>query len=47
MIPRWATPLEGFEIAALASNWPGGSIRKLERLVEMLFEARERHWPRQ
>ncbi|WP_161633508.1 AAA family ATPase [Mesorhizobium erdmanii] len=45
--PRWATPLEGFELAALASNWPGGSIRKLERLVEKLVEARERHWGRQ
>jgi len=45
--PRWGTPLEGFELAALASNWPGGSIRKLERLVEKLVEARERHWGRQ
>jgi hypothetical protein len=41
--PRWATPLEGFEIEALRSAWPGGSIRKLQRLVEMLVEARERH----
>lgn len=45
--PRWAMPLEGFELAALASNWPGGSIRKLERIVEKLVEARERHWGRQ
>ncbi|MDF3217935.1 MULTISPECIES: hypothetical protein [Mesorhizobium] len=45
--PRWAAPIEGFELAALASNWPGGSIRKLERLVEKLVEARERHWGRQ
>ncbi|TPL02547.1 AAA family ATPase [Mesorhizobium sp. B2-4-14] len=45
--PRWGTPLEGFELAALAGNWPGGSIRKLERLVEKLVEARERHWGRQ
>ncbi|RVA45249.1 AAA family ATPase [Mesorhizobium sp. M7A.F.Ca.US.001.01.1.1] len=45
--PRWGTPLEGFELAALANNWPGGSIRKLERLVEKLVEARERHWNRQ
>ncbi|MER9371166.1 AAA family ATPase [Mesorhizobium sp. M0491] len=44
---RWAMPLEGFELAALASNWPGGSVRKLERLVEKLVEARERHWGRQ
>ncbi|MCA0058511.1 MULTISPECIES: AAA family ATPase [unclassified Mesorhizobium] len=45
--PRWGTPLEGFELAALASNWPGGSIRKLERFVGKLVEARERHWGRQ
>lgn len=41
--PRWATPLEGYEIDALRSAWPGGSIRKLERLVELLVETRERH----
>jgi hypothetical protein len=41
--PRWATPLEGYEIEALARAWTGGSIRKLERLVEILVETRERH----
>ncbi|MBY5505319.1 AAA family ATPase [Rhizobium leguminosarum] len=40
--PRWATPLEGFELDALASAWTGGSLRRLERLVEVLREARER-----
>ncbi|WP_119256042.1 DUF6634 family protein [Shinella zoogloeoides] len=45
--PRWATPLEGFELDALASFWTGGSIRKLERLVEVLREARERARRRQ
>ena len=40
--PRWATPLEGFELDALASVWTGGSIRRLERLVEGLRDARER-----
>ncbi|MET4691915.1 AAA family ATPase [Sinorhizobium fredii] len=40
--PRWATPLEGFELDALASVWRGGSIRRLERLVEGLRDARER-----
>lgn len=39
---RWATPIEGFELQALASVWKGGSIRRLERLVEGLREARER-----
>jgi hypothetical protein len=41
--PRWATPLEGYEVEALARVWIGGSIRKLERLVETLVETRERH----
>jgi hypothetical protein len=38
---RWATPLEDFELQALADNWPGGSIRRLERLLERLVETRE------
>jgi len=40
--PRWATPLEGFELDALARAWTGGSLRRLERLVEGVREARER-----
>ncbi|TCM55659.1 ATPase family protein associated with various cellular activities (AAA) [Rhizobium sp. PP-F2F-G48] len=40
--PRWATPLEQFELDALADVWTGGSLRRLERLVEGLREARER-----
>ncbi len=45
--PRWATPLEGFELEAAASVWSGGSIRTLERIVEQLVEARERERPLQ
>jgi ATP-dependent Lon protease len=45
--PRWATPLEGFELAALKGVWTGGSIRKLERPVAKLLEARERERRRQ
>ncbi|TIP51654.1 MAG: AAA family ATPase [Mesorhizobium sp.] len=45
--PRWATPLEAFELAALSAAWHGGSIRKLERLVEVLIETRERERSRQ
>lgn len=41
--PRWATPLEGYEIEALIGAWKGGSIRKVMRLVETLVETRERH----
>ncbi len=39
--PRWAKPLEGFELDALAKVWTGGSIRRLERVVEGLRKARE------
>ena len=45
--PRWATPLDATELAALAANWQGGSVRQLERLIETIVEARERHHPRQ
>jgi hypothetical protein len=45
--PRWATPLEPDEHEELAEHWQGGSIRKLERLIEVLVEARERYTPRQ
>jgi hypothetical protein len=44
---RWAAPLQDFEMEALRKNWPGGSIRKLERLLEVLIEARERNRLRQ
>ncbi|MHA6646239.1 AAA family ATPase [Mesorhizobium sp. A623] len=44
---RWAAPLQDFELEALRRNWAGGSIRKLERFVEALVEARERNRPRQ
>jgi hypothetical protein len=37
---RWAIPLDGIELDALARTWPGGSLRKLERLVEAVFKAR-------
>lgn len=45
--PRWATPLKPCEVDALLVAWRGGSIRKLERLVEVLYEARERERSRQ
>lgn len=45
--PRWSTPLEPFELAALSAAWSGGSIRRLERLVEVLIEGRERERSRQ
>jgi hypothetical protein len=45
--PRWATPLDQVEIDAIASAWPGGSIRRLYRLIEKLVELREAMQPRQ
>ena len=44
--PRWATPLDTTELAALAANWQGGSIRQLERLMRDRRRGR-RHQPRQ
>lgn len=39
---RWATPLERSELEALSKAWRGGSIRKLERQMEVLIKAREK-----
>ncbi|SDB74522.1 hypothetical protein SAMN02927895_05249 [Belnapia rosea] len=39
--PRWAPPLDGVELAALAGAWTGGSLRHLARLVSGLAAARE------
>ena len=44
---RWATPLDQVEIDAIAAAWPGGSIRRLHRLIEKLVELREAMQPRQ
>jgi energy-coupling factor transporter ATP-binding protein EcfA2 len=40
--PRWATPLDGVEIAALSAAWTGGSIRHLTRLVRAVEHSRSR-----
>jgi ATP-dependent Lon protease len=37
---RWARPFSGIEMDALARHWSGGSLRALERLVEVVFNAR-------
>lgn len=39
---RWALPLDGMELGALAGAWRGGSIRKLARLVEGVLAVRDR-----
>jgi hypothetical protein len=38
--PRWFVPLDEMELRALASTWPGGSIRHLVRLLEGVVAVR-------
>jgi ATP-dependent Lon protease len=44
---RWIGPLSAADREVLASHWPGGSVRRLQRLVEALLRERERASPRQ
>lgn len=44
--PRFLTTLDSEEIAAVRRAWPGGSIRRLTRLVETVVAARETFGPR-
>lgn len=44
--PRFLATLDGEEIAAVRRAWPGGSIRRLSRLVEAVVMARETLSPR-
>lgn len=37
---RWALPLDGEELEALSRAWPGGSIRQLQRLIEIVIDVR-------
>ena len=39
---RWALPLDGTELAALAGAWRGGSLRRLARLVAGVLAERDR-----
>lgn len=39
---RWAGPPSGEELEALAEVWQGGSVRRLQRLVEGVLTARDR-----
>ncbi len=36
----WAA-LDAVEMSALAEAWPGGSIRKLRKLIETVLRARD------
>jgi hypothetical protein len=44
---RWITPLSATDRELLASHWTGGSVRRLQRLVEAILRERERTTPRQ
>ena len=37
----WVPPLDGAEHAAIAQNWPGGSVRRLRRMVEAILRERD------
>lgn len=40
---RWARPLDLEELDALYMAWPGGSVRALQKLVEVIIDARNTH----
>ena len=44
--PMWFPPLDSNERAAVASAWPGGSVRHLQHLVEVVLLDRENRSPR-
>jgi ATP-dependent Lon protease len=39
--PVWIAPLNGEEREAIASAWPGGSVRQLRRLIEIVLRDRD------
>jgi len=38
---RWVAPLDDIERTAIANTWPGGSVRKLQRILEAILQARD------
>ncbi|GEO13654.1 AAA family ATPase [Microvirga aerophila] len=38
---RWGSSLDGIEIEAVMKAWPGGSLRKLRRLIEVVLASRD------
>jgi ATP-dependent Lon protease len=38
---RWMPPLDGVEYAAVTTNWRGGSVRRLRRIVEAALRERD------
>jgi hypothetical protein len=39
---EWIVPFDMLEIDMIADLWRGGSIRRLSRIVEAMFDARDR-----
>lgn len=37
---RWVSPLDGIEVEAVTKAWPGGSLRKLRRVIEVILASR-------
>lgn len=44
---RWIAPIDVVERATITKHWPGGSIRRLLRILEAVLHARDRHATRQ
>lgn len=44
---QWIVPLDAVERAATARHWPGGSIRRLLRILDVVLQSRDRHATRQ
>ncbi|WP_201859349.1 AAA family ATPase [Microvirga soli] len=38
---RWGSSLDGIEIEAVMKAWPGGSLRKLRRVIEVILASRD------
>jgi ATP-dependent Lon protease len=39
---RWITPLDAHELASITAAWPGGSVRHLRRILEIIIQTRDR-----
>jgi hypothetical protein len=44
---RWIAPIDAIERAMIAKAWPGGSVRRLFRILEVVLQARDRAAARQ
>jgi ATP-dependent Lon protease len=44
---RWIAPLDAYERASVKSAWPGGSVRRLRLILEIILQVRDRTASRQ